>query len=372
MSRVLGGVAGLSKGKMKLLVPLIIAIVFIAAGVVTAAPLFMEPSVEVSVNVKKQVMSAVYKVYSNPDFAGGSMWLARTIIKNKGPVSIYDVKIYYKIEITGLTFYRPEWSEPKTYPVVVPGQTLIDLFYPSFPSEILTLTTTSPSKLHVKYEYTAPGGRTYSEVKSYNFDLLARNEIVYTSLTEEEFTGSWYDMFDNYWALAAWVTPNEPTLRDFVGHYVADFAPITDEQAIAMWMTAFNALAQYGIRYMFTPTSPWDSKEAYQITQVVKFPKDVLESKAGTCIELSLLMASIAAAYSVKVYIFLMPGHAIPMIRLPQSGQLVPIESTAVGKMTPQEAIQHAIQTIQMVAQSQPYIIVDVYYWWSQGVIPPE
>ncbi len=358
--------------KTKLAITGIATIIFLSIGIMTLQPLFLEPVINVNINVKPQIMSALYKVYGNPDFAGGGMWLARVIFKNMGPVSVYNVKIQYKIEISGLTLYKPEWSEPKTYPIIVPGETVIDLYYPIFPSEILTLTTTAPSKLSVKYEYTTPGGKTYTDTKTYNFDLLARNEIVYTSLSKEEFSGTWYDMFDNYWAIAAWVTPNEKTLRDFVGHYVAGFSPNDDEQALKLWVAAYDAITNYGIQYMFTPSSPWDSKEAYQITQVIKFPKDVIQSKAGTCIELSLLMASIAAAYDLHVYIFLMPGHAIPVVELPQSGKLVPIESTAIGRLSAEDAINAAIKEIRDATNNGPYYLIDIQGWWSAGVIPPE
>src|SRR5208282_3488720 len=189
-------------------------------------------------------------------------------------------------------------------------------------------------------------------------------------------------MFDNSWALSAWVTPNEPVLRDFVGHYVSGFTPETDDIITQLWMKAWQAMDQYGIKYQFTPDSPWDQQNYYQVTQTIKFPKDVIQSKSGTCIELTLLMASIVSAYSLQVYVFLLPGHAIPVVQLPQSKQYLPIESTAIGNnpwfdgknlplvRTPQDAIKVAVTEVQNALKTNQHTAIDVNANWKAGVIP--
>jgi hypothetical protein len=148
--------------------------------------------------------------------------------------------------------------------------------------------------------------------------------------------------------------------------------PATDDDALQLWAAAFNAMGDWGIQYMTTPSSPWDRKEVYQITQVIKFPRDVLESRAGTCIELTLLMDAIAETYSVPTAVFLKRGHAIPMIQLPESGNWIPIESTMVGNANAKDALKSAANEVLDTMASEPYIIMNVESWWQYGVIPPE
>lgn len=369
----------MSSGRtIKLVASILLILIFAGVLYVSVSPSMQPPNLTVNTYVKPQIMAAIYKMYANPDFNGGFMWLSRTVFKNDGKVPISGLSVTYKVTVTGLTEYPSDWSTPTTYEMLLPGSTVVDLYYPSFPSKILDLTTTSPSQLSIKWSYKATGV-SYDSVKTANFDFLARNEIVYTSLAKEEFAGTWDDMWDNAWALAAWVTPNEPVLRDFVGHYVSGFTPEQDTIVTQLWMQALLAIDQYGIKYQFTPDSPWDQKNYYQVTQTIKFPKDVIQSKSGTCIELTLLMASIAAAYGLRAYVFLLSGHAIPIIYLPESKNYLPIESTAIGKnpwlaniRTPQDAIKFATTEVQDALKTNQHTVVDVQAMWKAGVIPPQ
>ena len=66
------------------------------------------------------------------------------------------------------------------------------------------------------------------------------------------------------------------------------------------------------------------------IVQSIKFPRDVIRDKSGTCIELAALYCSMAHSVGLKPYMVLIPGHAFSLIRLP-SGNLLPVETTGVG-----------------------------------------
>ena len=72
-------------------------------------------------------------------------------------------------------------------------------------------------------------------------------------------------------------------------------------------------------------------------------------------------------------YIFLIPGHAFPVIQLPQSGNLLPIESTLLKYDVPfSEAVAYGENQTWKEAMSGPYIVIDISALQSQGYTPPQ
>jgi hypothetical protein len=85
---------------------------------------------------------------------------------------------------------------------------------------------------------------------------------------------------------------------------------------------------------------------------------------------------------SIKTFIFLVPGHAIPAVWLPDSQQFLPIESTFMDlafvqshynvnpQITADECITQAIDYINQNMQEGNVIIMDVEQAWANGVVP--
>ncbi|BEP17309.1 hypothetical protein PYJP_06610 [Pyrofollis japonicus] len=319
--------------------------------------------VDVKLLARQHVVSAAYKAYGNEKLG---FWLAKTIISNPGDTPVYDVKVSYKVE--GFT----DWSQPHTYAAIPPGGAVVDLYYPVFQPSITKLSSATPSKVVVKIEYRASKSSKPVEVtKTRQVQVLGVNDIVFSSIPPEESTGSFYDVFSNYPLLAAWVTPSDPVLLRFAG-IVAQIAggpatALSDEDAIRFLATAWQYSVANGISYQTEPNAYWTGK----FSEHVKFPRDVLRDHSGTCIDTAIFFASLAMSQGLKAYIVLMPAHAFPIIVLP-SGQLVPIESTALNlKVSFEEAVKYGIRTAQM-AFSGPHIVVDVAALQAQGIAPPE
>jgi hypothetical protein len=103
----------------------------------------------------------------------------------------------------------------------------------------------------------------------------------------------------------------------------------------------------------------------------------VLRDRAGTCIDLALLVASACAAVGLEPLVLFVPGHALPVLRFP-SGRLVPLEATAVaggpgGEGAPFErALESADGTLTQAAASGTYLLADVNALRRAGAYPPE
>jgi hypothetical protein len=315
-----------------------------------------EPKVNVIIRMKDYVMSCVYKVYANPDLG---MWLAKVVVTNVGNTSIYDLRISYRV--VGFT----DWISYKTFPMLIPNGTVVDNYYPAFPPTVMERTTRSTVELTVKWEYKDGLGKLYEDMKTKHFTLLARNELAWCGLPEEEAL-NWYDWESNYWALAAFVTPHEPNLNKHASLATRGIpSSITDDAAVKAIVSIYNYMAKWGIRYR-TPTF-----EELTGIQSIQYPKDTFDMYAGTCVDTAVALASMCMSVGLNVYIFLLPGHAIPVIELPESKNLVPIESTMLGSGSAEDAYNSAVKTVQDAMKKGYYIWVDVSYWQALGVIPP-
>ena len=319
--------------------------------------------VDVKLLARQHVVTAAYKAYGNEKLG---FWLAKTIISNPGDAPVYDVKVSYRVE--GFT----DWSQPHVYAAIPPGGAVVDLYYPVFPPSITKLTSATPSKVVVRVEYRVSKNAKPLEVTmSRQVQVLGINDIVFSSIPPEESTGSFYDVFSNYPLLAAWVTPSDPVLLRFAG-IVAQRAGgpatgLSDQEAIKFLAAAWQYSVENGISYQTESSAYWTGK----FSEHVKFPRDVLRDHSGTCIDTAIFFASLAMSQGLKAYIVLMPAHAFPIIVLP-SGQLVPIESTALNlKVSFDKAVKYGIRTAQM-AFSGPHIVIDVAALQAQGIVPPE
>jgi len=308
-------------------------------------------------------MTAVYKIYGNPSLG---YWVAKTVVKNSGNGPLYDVRISYKIE--GLT----DWSEPRDYKMIPPGGAVVDLYYPILPQPP-NVQTATPGKLYVKVEYRArPGGEPVTETKTKPINILGSHDFVFSGLPPEENTGSFRDLFSNHPLLAAWVTLKDPVVERF-----ADMAnkltgsgagaSLSDREALAFLEAVWYFSVYNGITYQTEPSAFWSGKQA----QWVKYPRDVIRDRSGTCLDTSIFLAAVAMSQGLNAYILLIPGHAIPIIVLP-SGQLLPIESTMLGgKAGFEEAVEAAVEEVQRALQG-PHLLVNVGEMQASGIVPPE
>lgn len=88
----------------------------------------------------------------------------------------------------------------------------------------------------------------------------------------------------------------------------------------------------------YTTDSYWFGTEDYK-KQNIKLPKEVIKTKCGNCIELSILLASCFEKLSLDIFLILIPGHAFIGINLFENERIY-IESTMLGKKDFFEAVK--------------------------------
>lgn len=316
---------------------------------------------EYRVYAREQIISGAYKVYGNPKLG---FWVAKVVLHNSGSGEIKNIKITYSIDN-----YAP--GTEKSYPLLVPNGTIVDLYYPILSSEVTKLTAATPSNLRIKITYEA-GGKIQEETITKPLNILGVNDFVFSFLRPEESTGSFYDTFSNAPLLAAWVTPSDPVVREFadMGNKLAGGAgaSLSDNEAMKSLSGMWALAVMNGFSYKTEAEGYWTGK----FSEHIMFPRDVIRDKSGTCIDLAIWFASLAMSQGLKAYIVLIPGHAFPLIQLP-SGTVIPVETTAINSgVSFQEAVKIGVEKSWQKAMSGPHIIVDIAEEHSNGIAPPE
>jgi hypothetical protein len=326
-----------------------------------------ETSLDITLETKGVLMAAVYKVYGKPEFQ--NQWTARTIVRNTGTAPARDLKISYKI------VEYCDWSNSPIYPLVIPGQTVVDQFYPIISSKCTQLTSAAPIKLMMKCAYTDASGRERTVEKSARLEMRGRNEFLFTELDyAQDIMENFADFHMNDPLLAAWVTKDDPVVEQFLGiaQQIAGGAAAAagDEQALKLMKSVWLLMAYNGISYQ-TPSG--EAKKLSQI-QHVKYPRDVLRNKSGTCIDLAIAYAAVLQSAGLQTLLVNIPGHCFPAVRLP-GGNLVGVEATMLKGPGSAAAFEDAVKTgIKELSELKAgaFTIVDVQKIREAGITEPQ
>lgn len=313
-------------------------VLFVAGGVLLAAAIacflafFLarpEPGrIGMQIEVKPAIMTAAYKVYANRNAGDGRYWLAKVVLKNDGERPLANVSTSF--QVPGLI----AWTTPRTYPEVLPGQTIVSLFYPHFPDAVAAKTTSTTEAVELRVEYDA-GRERRQETRQVEFQMRGRNDMIYTTLPAAEVVNP-HDYYENTDLFAAFVTPDDPVIKYFVQQLEQRVMGGTtvgagaDVEEVGRFMNAvYSYWVASGIVYAGTEGLPEKIGDSVTATQHVRLPREVLTGKAGLCVELAALFASIAEAAGLEPVIVTTANHAFPAIKV--GNNLVAIEATSVG-----------------------------------------
>lgn len=363
--------------QLKLLLVVLLSVLMVASGVifvfaVTRPSTAYDPSrvkLDVKLMTRDEIITAAYKIYGDNS---QNMWVAKTIIRNTGKIPVKDFKIAYKVgDMT-------DWNSGETYAEIRPGQTVRDYCWPPLdPEKVQQISTKTPVELTMRYEYE---GLSKPKEVSEKIFLLGKNDFVFTSLKEKEII-TFTDNFDNYRFIAAFITPNEETTKTLANTIAGGLETrASDEDALTAFGSAFNAMRALGVKYIMEPEGFWTGTAS----QYVQYPKETIERASGTCLDLAICVSALMEAVGIKSYVALIPGHAIPVIQLPESGDLYAIESTfidqdyAIAKhgdvvstaVSASECVTLAKEELDKAQEDGTIIYIDPEYWWKAGVIP--
>jgi hypothetical protein len=139
-------------------------------------------------------------------------------------------------------------------------------------------------------------------------------------------------------------------------------ASANDEGAIKYLHALYVFAGHNGIAYQTPPGFLISGNNG----QHIKFGRDVLRNRAGTCVDLAVLFASACEAVGLRPVLVVIPGHCFPACYLP-SGQLVAVESTMIGKADFKQAFEYGMKELADARQSVSYLI-DVQEHRALGV----
>ncbi len=251
-------------------------------------------------------------------------------------------------------------------PLILPGQTVRDYCYPIFNKaqmrEIDAKTTAElVIDLRVPTAWTGPSSRARSTTSS------SHNGWMRTDLPEDERL-TFEDWHDNDEFLAAFVTPQGPKTQKLAKQLTKGTFTVSDEGAMEALSGVFYGLRDAGYAYITEPDSYWTEDPV----QHVQFPSETIAHRAGNCVDLSVLFASLLEAVDVRTWLLISAGHCQVGIEMPGSGSIIPVEATLVEhkNATLQDAFDVAWEDYETNTAEGTYMFMDVRGAWQEGWVP--
>jgi Tfp pilus assembly protein PilF len=324
---------------------------------------------QLTLQVKPHVMSALYKMYADRRFE--KLWVARGVFHNDGNAPVTDCRARFRL--AGWS----EWSRYETADVVLPGQTVVMPFYPVIDSRVREQHASTPVDVEVEYNYVRADGQKAADATAERTKILGINEAVFSDMTVGP-DSAWIERYkDAPLVLASFVSAADPVIQDVVGLVSKATrgagAALSDAEAMT-FLRSFYDLTRVNISYETTPGDVIDGLNR----QHLKYGRDVLRTRSGTCVNTSILFASVAEAAGLDPIIWVVPGHAFAGIRLPKSGKVVAVETTGCGggtletSMDFDRAIKSAARTAQKWLDMGLLVEVNIRQLRREGVVPPE
>ncbi|NLI32264.1 MAG: hypothetical protein GX422_05705 [Deltaproteobacteria bacterium] len=352
-----------------ILVGAVLAAMYFSSG--AKAP---EGDLSHKIHVKEKVITGVYKTYGVKD-APVPMWLAKSVFQNNMNGRITNLRVRYKV-----TDYA-DWSSWHNYAAVDPTQTVVDVYYPIFSSACARLTSRAPTELQMECEYVDPAGQKRQTSETRPLTMLSRHEFIFSDLTAEERTASFQDMVTYAELLAAWVSRSDDIvarLASMANKRAGGLgASSSDENCIKVMAALYDIMRIIHISYQHPPALV-DKKLSYdlKLVQSLQYPRDTIQKRSGTCIDLAILYAAMLNSINIDPYLVVIDGHCFPMAKTP-SGKFIPVEATGVGDgyakgMDFEQAVKSGLESWEKVNQTGRFVLVDVRQTWMEGVANPE
>jgi len=323
---------------------------------------------DMDIAVRPEIMSCFYKIYGNRLFR--QLWVGRAVFRNRGTATLQDLRVRFRIP------GYAEWSPWNRTPFVYPTQTVVEAYYPIFSRDVRELKSATPAAVEIAWSYRTPDGRTTEDNDTRRIEILGLNDVIYSSFTADE-SVSWFDLF-NYGPLigGTFVSHTDPIVQRFAGLAArlagGVGASMSRETALTFMRAVYELMVYNQIKYQSPP-----GLFKHGVRQHVKFGRDVLQNRAGTCIDLAILYASTCQAGGLEPLLVMLPGHCFPIIRLPD-GSLQPVEATTVsgtptGQKIPFDVSMQAGQKEWKDCQADgTFYLIDIQKLRAQGVPTPE
>ena len=165
-----------------------------------------------------------------------------------------------------------------------------------FTNRILEITEGTKASVELALRYKLKGN-WFQDTKVATIEVLNRNSM------------TWED--DN--RAAAFVTSLDPTIQTVANNIVnitkSSRSKALDANLLSA-MAVYEAMRLYGISYQVDPTSAYtDFASKKNAIDYLKFPRQVLEHRAGDCDDLTILFSALLQSISIPTAFVTVPGH---------------------------------------------------------------
>ncbi|MGE0191292.1 MAG: hypothetical protein AB7T63_04535 [Planctomycetota bacterium] len=330
---------------------------------------------ELDLRVKPRLMTAIYKVYGlGTTFS--AQWVAKAIFRHRGGGDVRDLRARFRLAGYG------EWGMWQKVKELIPGQTVVLPWYPVLEERIAHLTSNTPANVMVEWTWRDADGQRHEDSDGARIVLLGAHEFVFSDVQPEEHLGTWHESFNNVPFLAAWVSRDDLVVKQFAALANRKAGGIganqSNQATVQVLRGIYDLLVDNDFTYQHPPALP-DRSVSFDVQQVqnVKFPRDVIRDRSGTCLDLAILQAACASNLGIPAYLAVVPGHCFPVFGLPD-GDVVAVEATGIrGGLRPEvvpfeEAVSLGLQQLQHWRGDGRILIVNVRELWTQGVSNPE
>lgn len=321
----------------------------------------------------ERVLSGAYKAYG----FGEDNWVGQLKISNGGPSRITRFAARHRVE--GYS----EWSPWAKLADIAPGESAVQCLYPILSASTAQLKSDTPAHLFVEWRYVDGDGQTREDSDGARLILLGGNEFIFARTSDRSRATTFAEQNDNSPLLAAWVSRDDAILREVaaLGAKRAGGAAANenDYAALATLKGLYEVMVANDVTYQHPPALS-DTTLSFIDTNVqnVKFPRDVLRDRSGTCIDLAILYAALVHATGLPALLCVVPGHCFPVAGLPD-GQLAAVEVTGVGGGGRMGADAATFGDVFLYGQRElaealagPHVLIDLRYHWTHGVSCPE
>lgn len=348
-----------------------------------------------SFDVNERVMGAVYKAYADRQ-RQKRQWTAKAVFANQGTATVEAVRVRFRA--VGYS----DWSPYDRHVEVAPGQTIVATFYPQLDAKIAALRSPTAAAIEVEWTYRDARAQDVTLGESKPIQILGGNQFVLKRTLGAAGGGALEtaNLLENGDLLSAWITPEDPVVREFstwatrraagaaAGQTADDSADLRILRAIwELWLDNDFAYQSPGTFVQTTGRSAAGAfLKSYDETQIqtIRFPRDTIKDRSGTCLETTVLFASMAKAAGLReAGIVLTSDHALPFF-IGGSGKTYAVESTMIGggraganpAASFDQALARGMAMLRMVQDAEypggAGVLVGMSRGRSAGVFPPE
>jgi len=111
---------------------------------------------------------------------------------------------------------------------------------------------------------------------------------------------------------AAFVTPKDPVILEFVRSIVTQYPEISD--SLRQGAVLFDALGIVGLKYLPDPSNPYQmTSEMTDYVDYIQYPRETLQRRSGDCDDLVGLYSAMLESIGVRTMVLETPGHMFMM-----------------------------------------------------------